>query len=104
MKRRLLNVAAVLSLLLCAATVVTWVRSHLASDVTYVKKRWMLVSTKGVLRANNYLRIAHQNGEYEKYLVDKRFGTTGGRPPPPYPPFAELIAYEIEYRWVFATL
>ena len=52
MKRRLLNVLTLLSLLLCVAVVALWVRSYWVSDgYEFVRKgvRWEAVSEKGTL-------------------------------------------------------
>jgi hypothetical protein len=55
--RILLNAATALSLVLCVATVVLWVRSHVRPALTYDYawrgERWQAVAEEGVIRLHN---------------------------------------------------
>jgi hypothetical protein len=62
MKRRLLNLLTVLSLMLCVAVCVLWVRSHWTSDLFHLRTRdrFFYASTyRGRLKAGTWLRRDH---------------------------------------------
>ena len=71
MLRRLFNVTSALSLLLCAATVVLWVRSYIASDrieLTFRDHRYAFESERGCIYVPLYDAGARSSEGVELFL------------------------------------
>ena len=82
MGRRLFTLIALVSLALCVATVVLWVRSYRTADAVefmYHGQRWQLVSAGGRLRADNapeleafVIRLVRLTQEVDRAMVRAR--------------------------------